>query len=606
MIENHAGKTEAVRRGGLLVFGVLVLLAVSAGMRESDQASLLDGGLAIARSGSLADQGYYHYGKQFVVYWLLAAVFRVTGFHEVGTEGQGVVLAGNALAAVIFWGGLLALLWAKRDHRKWEGPLLLLFLLAPAVALSAPLLSTIVVSGGFFCGVLWGLRHSPTLLNLTILGLAAFLAIGARQDALLLLPAACLLAQKEPSWRGLFQDGRCWLLGGVAVGTLLLGSWLGQPSGFPMSFFEPKVAAAYWVFGLGALGPLVVLVALAAMGRAVRGARLFWLLTGGALLLPVAFYSLYLYTPRHLVSVAMMFLATLVLPLGRVLWGGLLATRVSRVFLATLLLVTVASWGVGLRLPSPRQPSLVWANATAYPTADGLWPMGAYGPFFFRLSRMDQAPIDHNQDIWEAWLRVPDEELRGRGVFSGGLASVAQLRFRLAGEKVVPEAPEVLADDRSCLREALGHTGGQELDVSVLGDDPPRVMSRSGHRRILLFGARRREPDGRTERFLVEQALARSVFGGDDFVTWAASETGPAWWIRHRGHRCVLLSRRPLAVDGQASQPLPVGEWWGTSVDPAEMALSAPPFRPEDLVAVSVLPTYMSQAAYAPSTLRTE
>ena len=54
---------------------------------------------------------------------------------------------------------------------------------------------------------------------------------------------------------------------------------------------------------------------------------------------------------------------------------------------------------------------LVISESTLYPTADGFWPMGAYGDFYGRLAMADEVAVDHNQEVWAAWEAVSEEDL---------------------------------------------------------------------------------------------------------------------------------------------------------------------------------------------------
>ena len=77
----------------MVALAVLGLIAVGGSIRESDQASLLDGGLRMARGEMpVVGANVYNYDKLFVSYWAIAALFRgaMAAGVEIGFENVGV------------------------------------------------------------------------------------------------------------------------------------------------------------------------------------------------------------------------------------------------------------------------------------------------------------------------------------------------------------------------------------------------------------------------------------------------------------------------------------------------------------------------------------
>lgn len=95
-----------VRFGAVIITVVWVCLevwAVGPVMRESDQASLLEGAVDLVRgTEKWSENPSYNYDKQFLSYWVVAAWLKIRGV----LDGDGTVMAsvreGNLLAATLF------------------------------------------------------------------------------------------------------------------------------------------------------------------------------------------------------------------------------------------------------------------------------------------------------------------------------------------------------------------------------------------------------------------------------------------------------------------------------------------------------------------------
>jgi len=385
----------------LFMGAALVLLGSGAGMRESDQASIITGALDIAWGGDIIGNEAYRYDKFFGSYWLLAFWYKIWGVTE-GHNPDRVVGLGNAFAALMYLVGLTLLIWKVR-FSLWSGLVAWIALSAPVLLLSAPFLSPNVISIGFLFIVAYLLKSGRSNLWVTLgIVVASFFAVSCRIDAVFLMPLLCWASEKVKVWR-LWQSKNCcaMLVGSISaiVGSQLVG--IGHGSGIGESFFfVPKVAAAYLVFGLWAsLGMLLIFVMWLMILKRPK-----YVLLSLALLLPIAFYVGLLFTPRHLILVPVGLLLSLLLPRGQRLWHLFLSKRLARVTVTICAIASTVALFCGVNMPQKSEVNLSFnGRVTLYPTADGYWPMGATVQFLYRLKDSASEPVDYNQQIWGAW-----------------------------------------------------------------------------------------------------------------------------------------------------------------------------------------------------------
>jgi len=359
----------------LFMVAALVLLGSGAGMRESDQASIITGALDIAWGGDIIGNEAYRYDKFFGSYWLLAFWYKIWGVTE-GHNPDRVVGLGNAFAALMYLVGLTLLIWKVR-FSLWSGLVAWIALSAPVLLLSAPFLSPNVISIGFLFIVAYLLKSGRSNLWVTLgIVVASFFAVSCRIDAVFLMPLLCWASEKVKVWR-LWQSKNCcaMLVGSISaiVGSQLVG--IGHGSGIGESFFfVPKVAAAYLVFGLWAsLGMLLIFVMWLMILKRPK-----YVLLSLALLLPIAFYVGLLFTPRHLILVPVGLLLSLLLPRGQRLWHLFLRKRLARATVTICAIASTVALFCGVNMPQKSEVNLSFnGRVTLYPTADGYWPMGA-------------------------------------------------------------------------------------------------------------------------------------------------------------------------------------------------------------------------------------
>ena len=306
---NRDHKSFACRLLFIMLFSASLLWVVGPVMRESDQASLLDGALRIARDGQLSGLTFYNYDRTYVSYWMLASVFKIFGLER--GDADAVVLAGNMLACAVFLIGF-AVAWLRSGPSEWCGWVVVLTgLLCPTLLFSMPLLSSNMISAGWLFLLIVMMSRRGHLAGDLVAGLLAYLAVGARADAVLVMPLLAVLSSRESTWGSLFSDRRIWIVGIGSLLALATGMVLSSISPYnPPAIFEPATFAAYFIFGMG--GALVLLFGLIGWKSAqlIRKPSLYACLIVLSLALPLLYYSWLMYTPRHLVTAVFVLLCT--------------------------------------------------------------------------------------------------------------------------------------------------------------------------------------------------------------------------------------------------------------------------------------------------------
>ena len=121
-------------------------------MRETDQASLVEGAWRISQGHGISETGFYNYDKQYLAYILLAPFLRnfEAPLNEAGIDE--LVSRLNRIAAGVFLAGLWVFgagFAGRKKKAPPDGVFLIAFLTAPAVLLSVPVASSAIVSAGF-------------------------------------------------------------------------------------------------------------------------------------------------------------------------------------------------------------------------------------------------------------------------------------------------------------------------------------------------------------------------------------------------------------------------------------------------------------------------
>lgn len=538
-----------------VIWVCLEVWAVGPVMRESDQASLLEGAVNLAnRSSSWSDNDSYNYDKQYFSYWVVAAWLKVRGVVEVDGSVPQLVREGNLLAVVLF---SLALLAAVGSQRKWSSPqvaALYCALFTPVLAFSGMLLSPNMISAAFVLTIVVMLRRNetageeadpgPSLVRIGLVALIAWAATAARQDVILLMPLLALLARRGEPLRALFHDKLVGAMAGGCIAAMVGGYLLSAThTAMPKPFFVPQSFVAYLGGGLGVLLLLVLLFAarLGFSGSLRRTAL------GAAVLVPLLFYCCVLYTPRHLFLAAMAVLLTIFFDRGREAWISLAASRLGRVVIVLTVLGTLVFWVVGVRMSGMKSGRPVMSAATLFPSTDGFWPLGAHSWFFSRLAQSSREPVDHNQQVWAAWNDVDLTLLPpGRGAaLSSGLVSYATLHLAWAGAEEarrIEDADYVVFDGRTLGKRQRGvnNTEGPNRSrlLELLKHGNVRVIGAAFGQRIFLW------TPGKSKEINARVSLKLALyehFGGNDFRLERDLESVRLKELE--GHRAVLVCR---------------------------------------------------------------
>ena len=516
-------------------------------MRESDQASLLVGALELSRGFSPLGQEFYNYDKQWFSYWVVAFARQcIGGGGEVSLSS--FVVNSNRVALMVGWIGVsLAVLTASRGG--WR-PLLLCagLLLAPVWLLSIPLLSSNIISAGFvgfwIVAMEWGRVTRKKNLSWICVGGFSFLAVGARVDAALMLPALSIAWWGiGRSWNGLLGCGLLWASFLGATLAFILGGWMSDyESANYLAFFKWQTFTAYFVFGLGGLVFWYVGIFTKLFQRRKtqnwmeRVREWVWFV---CLLFPIIYYGRVLYSPRHLLTAAMVVCLSGCFSASWEWWRVMYRGFGKWLFiLGYLSLLAPMIFGVQLKSLS-KGTVVLTEDVTKYPTADGHWPMGGYFGFLQEMKNADQSPIDHNQRIWGAWLEVNENEVPNGPitVISSGLSSYGELwtiwhnRDINAYENLEFSGGVLMIDDRTLLRgKKRFSVQGLEQRANVRGWELFQTFNEAnlmgffrGGRILRLSGNGSMEGN----HFLEIAEIFRKLGKGDAFVVTKLSELLP-------------------------------------------------------------------------------
>ena len=394
-------------RFAILAYLSLVVVAIGQAigpvMHETDQAALLSGAWKLAQGSSpIWDASFYNYDKQYICYWILAFLFAV--FPKCDP-----VLIGNITSFAFYFLPLFYLLFRSATSRYviiWILPGLFL---TPLLWQHSPFLASNFISSGLiFAGL--GCWRPGHCVRQFVASLFFGLAVGARADAVAILPFIILCLLPRRGWKKLIFLKGFFLPLIMGVSFFIFGRILTTPTtDFYCPFFKPKIFFAFTAFGLGfaAFIYCILIIRLFMIffrrGFFQRGFFYFLLFLSA---LPVAiFYSLQLFSTRHLTL-----LLTLALVFSFTLRGGLIFKASLNflpfyakhfLFFGLFIAFAVAPVFLGLKLPSPSYPSFAFGPGTSFPTADGVLSMGGYLPRLLSNKSLDYHH-DHNHPIWTA------------------------------------------------------------------------------------------------------------------------------------------------------------------------------------------------------------
>ena len=384
----------------LLALG-LGLLTLGPFMRETDQAWLLDGGMAIAKGRPQIARAEFNFDQQFVSYYLPSLLDRCL---PRPFAADTLVSGANILGFVFFWGALWLLL-ARSAHRL-SFAVALPLLLTPAFLVYSPFYASAFTSAAFVF-LLAAYLERPRWHPLSRAGifLLSFLAVGARTDAMCLLPLLAMLHSPQRTFRSAFYSVNTWLLAAGGLTAFFLGraARLGLPEDFHPGALHLKPLLGYVVFGLGAL-LLLLLAGLHAVFKARQPAhRRVWIFfLGLGLALPLAYYSLQMLSPRHCMVGATAVVVFMCAHRGRALLQCYFHTRFSGGALK-LLFVAAATLPLvlGLNLADLHHPRISFLRPTLLPSAAGVAPAGGLLGFLISI-KQQQGYLDHNHAVWAA------------------------------------------------------------------------------------------------------------------------------------------------------------------------------------------------------------
>ena len=511
-------------------------------MRESDQASVIYGSLQLAQDGDLVDRDFYNYDRTYISYWILAGIYSSSGIDI--SDSVKVVALGNTVACVVFLLGLVIVFITYGPTNRAEWIIACSCLFSPVILFSAPLLSSNVISAGWLFFLVLFLRKEECLSNCLICGLFGFLAVGARADALLVMPLLACLSSKEASFMSMVKSRRLWILAVSSVLALILGTWLSSSAAYnPSKFFNSKLFLSYLVFSMNGSLVVLIVICLFLVRTSVNSRNCFPILVLLSIIMPLMFYGNLLYSPRHLMTTVLLILFIVLFPRGSEYLRNLRSSRYGKLSLMSVAVATLFSSLVGIRMSSMKSGKFVLSEPTLYPTADGLWPMGGNFRFLSRLKKASTTPIDHNQRVWQGWLSINAEDLptENINIRSNGLSTYGELRIKMLGrnpQKLWSPHSVIMLDGRSILR---GVATGEELYKSEIISNRKDFSFSSGTNLSKVCGAEIFLIDGRGKEidsnWVVLQCLKEIVIG-DEYIIRKGnnsseyfSEKGPYTWF---------------------------------------------------------------------------
>ncbi len=402
----------AILLGSVLLIAAASLWSTSGFLRKNDQATILAGSVDWARGDRQAWSQYYQFDKTYVLYIYTAAVLKINRAFDQPAEP---VRLANRSVALAFWLALFVFVWR---YRQQLDPLILIaVLLSPAILLNTQYVNSSTLSSAL---LLLSLATVRTPLGIVFF----FLAVGARADALLLLPLYGWLLltfpvsndwknrpksfQRLEKWadffptigktRKIFSNDWKTVFALAVAGLAAFGVgriWAGAGGTDLDPFFNLRMALGYIVFGFGG-ATLVFLWLLGRWSSRELDLHAWWRVLGAlAFALPVLFFLPQLHAPRYFwrAGEAMLMVAVLAPTLGT------LRPLAVRAVVALVVLVPVL---VGVQMPVLAQPQVTLREPTLFPSGDGHYPMGAYASFLARFRAAEREPIDHNQRVWWA------------------------------------------------------------------------------------------------------------------------------------------------------------------------------------------------------------
>ena len=515
----HSGRLP-VMLAAVLTILALAALMVGPYMHESDQASLLAGGVDLARGRFAEVRSAYNFDKQYVSYVFLGALFQ---FLSRPLSADAVVLLGNAAAFGFFWSSWLLLL--RRIQRGLGLAAILPLLLAPTLIVHSPFFATAFVSTAFLLLAFecFSTLTSPWRRRL-IVGSLVFCAVGARADAVLALPLIALLNPRRRTVAGVITSIDTWILPAAGLVAVLFGRlvFTGPPQNFIPPQFRLNAVVAFTLFGLGGALLLMPVCLAAILLSNRRRNRTRDGLTAAALVIPAIFYLPQLMSPRYYVlSIVTMFLFVVSRRGGRLLSEWFQRRHWGAISRAALIAAAVFPLVVGLQLPDLRHPRLSLSQVSRFPSGDGVLPMGCYWRYLAGV-RIQRGFVDHNHAIWAAVSAAPLHTNAAGAVpalyttMNSYLLLSATLQNRPVqiyslGKSVLPSFYYV--DSRSLMRSGFNFETPNETARAFLAGTALQPASPVSWEGITLYRGSGGEPNAATKLYLA----LNDIFGGGEF-----------------------------------------------------------------------------------------
>ena len=587
----------------------LVLAAGALGpfMRETDQAWLLDGGMGIANGHPEIAQAEFNFDKQFVSYLLPGILFKFLPRPFTGDE---LVLAGNILGMVFFWGAMLWLL--ARSAKKLPLALVLPVILAPTFLVYSPFYASAFTSAAcvIFLAIFLARKNWSWPLHLVSFALA-FLAVGARADAIFLMPLLAMLHSPQRTFVSVLKSPNTWLMAAGGLAAFFLGRtlFLDRAIDYAATPFRLKIYLGYVVFGLGGAA-LLLLAALHATLAGLRSSRcklwtaFLWL----GLLLPMAYYSLQLLTPRHCAVGAVSILVFVCAARGRAIFQNFFRAKT---FAPALKIILIAAAVIpvftGVNLDDIHHPKITLAHPTWLPSGAGVAPTGAYLAFALDVRRQGGF-LDHNHALWAA-AQTARYKTNGVGkvpYLSTPVTSYTVFTIRLQGK--IPELhslgenpppPFFYTDNRSFMRFQFALPLMKPQMDEFFAATKFESVAEPRWQGLTIYRASL-NPSGPVDSLSAGLWALNRAFGQDEFRLGkiASLQKIPDAWA---GRNVFIASRSalnflPAKIPKTLTSPL-LGCWWIYEISPLRAGenLGLPVAeRDKVFIGVSALPAWMS------------
>lgn len=593
----------------LLTALVLGGLTLGPFMHETDQGWLMNGGLAISQGHPEVAQSEFNFDKQFVTYWVAGALAL---FFPRPVSGDALVLGGNVLNMVLFWGALGWLL--ARSARRLSWVVTLPVILTPAFLVHSPFYASAFVSAALVLVLAVYVAGRRTgRLHYFLIWMLAFLAVGARADALFLLPLLAMLHSPQRTFLSALRSPTTWLMATGGLTAFIIGRlWYPIVStDYAVHPFRPKIYVGYMAAGLGAT-TLILLVGLHSLWSARRSKRCGWwmLFTGLGLALPMTYYSLQLLSPRHCVVGAISVALFVCSRRGRMLLQNYRrALQWKRVWQAAAVLGAVVPLFLGLDADHIRQPRITFSAPTLLPSVAGVCPTGAYLAHAWNV-RTQNGFIDHNHAVWAAAKNtkfVPDatgkvpflfSPIESYLIFAIRLQGLEPLHYSLADGQC---PPWFYVESRSLMRFQYTWPPKKVSMDDFLAHSTFSPVTTQSWRGITMM---RGETNAMPTNTLLNGALwaLNRTFGLDEFriEKTSATFTVPA---NSHGGKLVIVGRPGFTVEGPGCGPAismthpHLGEWQVIQIPTAKAGdkyqISSSVIA-DVFIGISVFPEWMS------------